>query len=240
MNFHLVSIFPEVFEKYFQVGILGRSAEKGKITINTYDLREYSKNKHKKVDDTSYGGGPGMVILIEPVYYCLEDIKNKIKKAEPEISEKDIKVVLMSAKGKKFNQKTAERYRKIKHLILICGRYEGVDERVVENLIDEEISIGEYVLNGGELPAMVVVDAVSRLIPGVLGNDESLQSESHNNEGDFDYPVYSKPEKFKHWTVPEVLLSGNHKKIENWREKKRKKGVKDISNKFLGGFNKRI
>jgi len=222
MNFHILSIFPEVFERYFQVGVLGRALKEEKIKINLYNLRDYSKNKHLKVDDTSYGGGPGMVLSIEPIYYCLEYIKNKIKEKDLNISNKNIKTVLLSAKGKKFNQKKASEYRKIKHLILICGRYEGVDERVAENLVDEEISIGEYILSGGELPGMILVDAVSRLIPGVLGNENSLKSESYNeNKNQFDFPVYTKPEKFKEWKVPEILLSGNHQKIEEWRNKKR-------------------
>jgi tRNA (guanine37-N1)-methyltransferase len=224
MNFHIITIFPEIFEKYFQVGIMGRAIKEGKIKLHLYNLRDYSKDKHKKVDDAPYGGGPGMVMSVEPIYYCLEDIKNKIKFKEENFSGKNIKTVLLSAKGEQFNQKKAVQYSsEVDHLILICGRYEGVDERVAENLIDEEISIGEYILSGGEIPAMAVIDSVARLIPGVLGNKESLQQESFNlnlDKGKFDFPVYTKPEKFNNWRVPKVLLSGNHGEIEKWRKSK--------------------
>jgi tRNA (guanine37-N1)-methyltransferase len=224
MNFHIITIFPEIFEKYFEVGVMGRAVKEGRIKLKFYNLRDYSKDKHHKVDDTPYGGGPGMVISVEPIYYCLEDIKNKIKSEEENFSEKNIKTVLLSAKGVQFNQKKAVQYSsEVDHLILICGRYEGVDERVAENLIDEEISIGEYILSGGEIPAMAVIDSVARLIPGVLGNKESLQQESFNlnlDKGKFDFPVYTKPEKFNNWRVPKVLLSGNHGEIEKWRKSK--------------------
>lgn len=221
MNFHIITIFPEVFQKYFEVGVLGRAERQGKIKINLYNPRDYSRDKHKKVDDTPYGGGPGMVMSVQPIADCLEDIKKQIKEKDTSLKDEDIKVVLLSAKGKKFNQKKAGEYKKIKHLILICGRYEGVDERVAENLAQEEISIGEYILSGGEIPAMTVIDAVSRLIPGVLGNVESLDSETYNEETT-DFPVYTKPEKFGNWEVPKVLLSGNHQEIEEWRNSKRK------------------
>jgi tRNA (guanine37-N1)-methyltransferase len=222
MNFHIISIFPEVFLEYFQVGVLGRAIKNKKINLNLYNLRDYSKNKHRKVDDISYGGGPGMVMAIQPIFDCLENIKSKIKKDNSKILKDEIRVVLLSAKGQRFNQEKALKYKKIKHLILICGRYEGVDERVADYLADEEISIGEYVLSGGELPALIVVDSVSRLIPGVLGNCESLKSESYNEmDAKSDFPVYTKPEKFKEWEVPKVLLSGNHGEIEKWRRKKR-------------------
>ena len=223
MNFHLISIFPEVFEKYFAVGIMGRAQKEGKIKINSYNLRDYSKDKHHKVDDTPYGGGPGMVMTVQPIFDCLEEIKTKIKKEDPEISDDEIRIILLAAKGEKFSQTKAKDYKKYKHLILICGRYEGVDERVAENLVQEEISVGEYILSGGELPAMTMVDVVSRLIPGVLGNEKSLDSESFNNdEYELDFPVYTKPEKFGNWEVPQVLLSGDHQKIKEWRNKKRK------------------
>jgi tRNA (guanine37-N1)-methyltransferase len=224
MNFHIITIFPEIFKEYFKAGIMGRAVKEGKIKLHLYNLRDYSKDKHKKVDDTPYGGGPGMVMSVEPIYCCLEDIKNKIKSEEEKFSEKNIKTVLLSAKGEQFNQKKAVNYSsKVDHLILICGRYEGVDERVAEKLVDEEISIGEYILSGGEIPAMVVVDSVSRLIPGVLGNQKSLKQESFNSNTSgekFDFPVYTKPENFNNCQVPKVLLSGNHSEIEKWRKKK--------------------
>lgn len=222
MNFHIITIFPEVFEKYFQVGIMGRAQKEEKIKINLYNLRDYSQDKHHKVDDTPYGGGPGMVLMLQPIVDCIADIKERIKKIDSKIKDEEIKVVLLSAKGEKFNQKKANSYKKWKHLVLICGRYEGVDERIAEHLADEEISVGEYILSGGEIPAMAIVDAVSRLIPEVLGNEKSLESESYNND-DYknDFPVYTKPEKFGDWKVPEILLSGNHGEIEKWREEKR-------------------
>ncbi|MCK5080710.1 MAG: tRNA (guanosine(37)-N1)-methyltransferase TrmD [Candidatus Moranbacteria bacterium] len=223
MNFHIVTIFPEVFGKYFQVGIMGRAVEAGKIKIDLYNLRDYSKNKHHKVDDTPYGGGPGMVMTAQPIVDCIKDIKNKILKKDPKASSDKMRVVLLSAKGKKFDQKKAIEYKNFEHLILICGRYEGVDERIAEYVADEEISVGEYVLSGGEIPAMTVVDVTSRLLPEVLGNENSLDSESYNEQGfQADFPVYTKPDKFGGWEVPEVLLSGNHKDIEEWREKRRK------------------
>ncbi len=222
MNFHIITIFPEVFEKYFQVGIMGRAQESEKIKVKVYNLRDYSQNKHHKVDDTPYGGGPGMVMAVQPIVDCIDDIKKRIKEENLQISRDDIKVILLSAKGKKFNQKKAIQYKNFKHLILICGRYEGVDERIAEYVVDEEISTGEYILSGGELSAMTVVDVVSRLIPGVLGNEKSLDSESFDIDGfQADFPVYTKPEKFGEWKVPEVLLSGDHGKIREWREKKR-------------------
>lgn len=224
MNFYIVTIFPEVFEKYFQVGIMGRAQKEEKIKINLYNLRDYSQDKHRKVDDTPYGGGPGMVLMLQPIADCIVDIKEQIKKIDSKIKDEEIKIVLLSAKGEKFNQKKAVQYKNYKHLILICGRYEGVDERVAKYLVDEEISVGEYILSGGEIPAMTIVDTVSRLIPGVLGNEKSLDSESYNDDDSkTDFPVYTKPEKFGDWEVPEVLLSGNHREIEKWRNTKRQK-----------------
>jgi tRNA (guanine37-N1)-methyltransferase len=224
MNFHIITIFPEVFEKYFQVGIMGRAQERGQIKVDLYNLRDYSENKHRKVDDTPYGGGPGMVMMVQPIVDCIADIKEKIKKEDPQTSTDDIRIVLLAAKGEKFDQKKAIQYRNFKHLILICGRYEGVDERIAENVVDEEISIGEYILSGGELPAMTIMDVVSRLIPGVLGNEKSLDAESYDKNGfQADFPVYTKPEKFGDWKVPEVLLNGNHKNIQEWRDEKRLK-----------------
>ena len=167
-TFHLVSIFPEVFPAYFVAGVLGRGQKKGKLDFRFYDLREFAQNKHRKVDDTPFGGGPGMVLKIEPIFEVLKKIKKDLK--DQGVGEKEIRTILFSAKGKKFNQKKAQKMASFRHLIFICGRYEGVDERVAENLADEEISVGDFVLSGGEIPAMLVADAVSRLIPEVLGN----------------------------------------------------------------------
>jgi len=207
MKFHIVTIFPDIFESYFGESIIGRAQKDGLIDIKIHNLRDYTKDKHKKVDDTPYGGGAGMMMQVQPIYDCVKAIKTK-----------KARTILFSAKGKKYAQSDAERLAKCDELILICGRYEGVDERVAEYIADEEISIGDYVLTGGEIPAMALVDSISRLIPGVLGNPESLKEESFNSEK-VEYPQYTKPEDFQGWEVPEVLLSGNHKKIEEWRKK---------------------
>lgn len=207
MKFHIITIFPEIFQSYFGESIIGRAQKDGLVDIKIHNLRDYTKDKHKKVDDTPYGGGAGMVMQVQPIYDCVKAIKSKKSR-----------VILFSAKGKKYTQRDAERLAKYDDLILICGRYEGVDERVAEHIADEEISIGDYVLTGGEIPAMVLVDSVSRLIPGVLGNPESLKEESFNSEK-VEHAQYTKPEEFEGWKVPEVLLSGNHEKIKEWREK---------------------
>lgn len=213
MIFHIITIFPEIFSSYINESIVKRAKESKAIDIKIYNLRDYTENKHKTVDDLPYGGGPGMVLKVEPIFKCVNDIKNKIK------SEK-FKIILFSARGEKYQQQKAQEFLKIEHLIMICGRYEGVDERVAQNIADEEISIGNYVLTGGELPALVVLDSISRLLPGVLGNENSLNSESFTfDEKEFDFPVFTRPEEFNGWKVPDILLSGNHGKIKEWREK---------------------
>lgn len=210
MKFHIITIFPEIFRSYFNESIIKRAQKNNLIDIRIYNLRDWTKDKHKKVDDTPYGGGAGMVMQIQPIYDCVKSLKAKKSR-----------VVLFSAKGKKYTQADAKRLAKYENLILICGRYEGVDERVAKYIADEEISIGDYVLTGGEIPAMVLVDSITRLIPGVLGNPESLKEESFNTE-ETEYSQYTKPEDFNGWKVPKVLLSGNHQKIEEWRKKNRK------------------
>ena len=210
MKFDILTIFPEIFNSYFNESILKRAQNKKLIKIKIHNLRDYAKDKHKTVDDTPYGGGAGMVMKVEPIFRCLKKIRKN----------KKTRIVLFSAKGKKYTQKNVKRLAKYDNLILICGRYEGVDERVARNLADEEISIGDYILTGGEIPAMTVVDSVSRLISGVLGNNESAKDESHSSEGYLEYPQYTKPENFQGWKVPKVLLSGNHQKIKEWRNKK--------------------
>lgn len=202
MIFDIITIFPDIFDSYFNESIIKRAQNKKLVKINIHNLRDYTSDKHKTVDDSPYGGGPGMVMKIEPIFKAVKRIKGK-KKA---------KVILFSAKGNKFDQKMAKRFSKLDKLVLICGRYEGVDERVAKYIADEEVSIGDYVLTGGEIPAMIVVDAVSRLIPGVLGKEESLEEKKGS------YPVYTRPEDFNKWRVPKVLLSGDHKKIKIWRK----------------------
>lgn len=218
MRFDIITIFPKMFDSYFNESIIRRAQTAGLVEFAVHDLRDYAENKHKTVDDTPYGGGAGMVMKVEPIYKAVEDIKSKLP-------EKKTRTVLFSAKGKTFTQKDAQRLADYDNLILICGRYEGVDERVARHVADEEISIGSFVLTGGEIPAMAVADSVTRLLPGVLGNPKSLEEESFGNwklesgNSNLEYPQYTKPEEFQGWKVPEVLRSGDHKMIEEWRKK---------------------
>lgn len=219
MRFEIITIFPEIFGSYFSESILKRAQKAGLIGISVHNLRDFTADKHKTVDDTPYGGGAGMVMKVEPIHRAIKFIKS----AKPVKSKAaKTRIILFSAKGKKYTQKDARRLAKYNNLILICGRYEGVDERVAKHIADEEISIGDYILTGGEIPTMILVDSISRLIPGVLGNKKSLQEESfsQNIQNTYlEYPQYTKPEVYKKWKVPKVLLSGNHKEIENWRKK---------------------
>ncbi len=224
MQFDIITIFPKIFDSYFKEGIIGRALKNGKINVTVHDLRDFAHDKHKTVDDTTYGGGAGMVLKIEPIFEMLKSLK-VIKKDGSRFkrSKKDTKIILMSAKGKIFDQKISMDMSKLKRIVIICGRYEGVDERVSEYLADEEISIGEYILTGGEIPAMAIVDSISRLIPGVVGNKESIRDESFSREGYREYPHYTRPEVFspdkkKKWTVPNTLLGGDHGKIKKWRD----------------------
>lgn len=211
MHFDILSIFPESFESYLQSSILKRAQEAGIISVKTYDVRAFSMDKHHKVDDTPYGGGAGMVMGVEPFDRALQSIA-----ALPETL--DTRIILLSAKGRPFDQAAARRLAQYQRIVLLCGRYEGVDERVAEHLVDEELSIGPFVLTGGELPALVIVDAVSRLLPGVLGNEESARGESFSVGDSVEFPQYTKPETYRGWTVPPVLLSGHHAEIEQWRQ----------------------
>lgn len=222
MNFHIITIFPNIFDSYINESIIKIAQEKKSVNIKVYNLRDWTSDKHKTVDDTPYGGGAGMLMKIEPLYKA---IKHVTRNMEP----KTRRVILLSAKGKTWNQQSAKSYsKKYKDIVLICGRYEGVDERI-QNLINEEVSIGDFVLTGGEIGALVLLDSITRLLPGVLGNAESPVSESHSKKGILEYPQYTRPEVFeiegKNYSVPDVLLSGNHKKIADWREKNKKKKV---------------
>jgi len=217
MRFDIITIFPKILDSYFNESILKRAADSRLIKVQTHDLRDFSSDKkHRKVDDRPFGGGPGMVMQIEPIYKAVEFINKKV--ASRQGSKNKSRIILFSTRGKKFSNLDAKRLAKYDQLVLICGRYEGVDERVAQYVADEEISIGDFVLSGGELPAAVVVDAVSRQIPGVLGKYESLEEVKGS------YPVYTRPEIFvpkkgaKKMSVPKVLLSGSHKKIEEWRQ----------------------
>ena len=242
MRFDIVTIFPEIFsskggDSYFDIGILARAQKNKLIEINVHNLRDYAQDKHKTVDDTPYGGGVGMVFKVEPIYKVLAKIigksklkcfkKRRIKNQKSRIKnnfKNKTKIILLSAKGKKFDQAMAMRFSKLDRIVLICGRYEGVDERVVKYLADEEISVGDYILTGGEIPAMTIIDSVSRLIEGVVGNKESIREESFSRKDYLEYPHYTKPKLFSpdkktNWKVPEVLLSGNHHKINDWKKK---------------------
>ena len=209
MKIDIITLVPEMFKGPFSESIVKKAQEKGLLKIKIHNLRKWTKDKHKTVDDHSFGGGVGMVLMIEPIYKAIKELKKK-----------ESKVILLTPQGKVFKQKKAEKLSKEKHLIFICGHYEGVDERIREKLVDEEISIGDYVLTGGELPAMVVIDSITRLIPGVLSKKEASQIESFSFKGLLEYPQYTRPSNFKGWKVPEILLSGNHKKINKWRDQK--------------------
>lgn len=223
MRFDIISLFPDSLVPYFDASILKRAQEKRLITIVTHQLRDFAHDKHKTVDDTPYGGGAGMVLKVEPIAEALETVSHQqiIIHEGQTVDSKDVKTrkIIFSAKGKIITQEDIKRLATYDRLIMICGRYEGVDERVAEHLVDEELSIGAYVLTGGEIPALVVVDAVARLVPGVLGNSESAKVESHTVLGTLEYPQYTKPEEWQGMRVPDVLLSGHHGEIEKWREK---------------------
>jgi tRNA (guanine37-N1)-methyltransferase len=211
MRIDIITIFPGMFEPVLNESIIKRARLKGKVDIHIHNLRDFSEDKHKKVDDYPFGGGSGMVLCPGPIFKAVEFLK-----ARPGTRSPRPKVILMCPQGKKLDQKMAKKLSKQKHLVLICGHYEGIDERVRKNLADEEISIGDYVLTGGELASMVLVDCVVRLIPGVLGDKNSLKFESF--EGNLlEYPQYTRPAKYRKFSVPKVLLSGNHKEIEKWR-----------------------
>ena len=210
MRIDVLTLFPGMFRDFLGESIIKRAQEKKKVDIRIHNIRDYSTDKHKKADDKPFGGGPGMVLTIEPIYNALARIVGKGARKNK------TKVILLSPQGEKFEQNTAKRLAKLGRLVIICGHYEGVDERVREHLADGEISIGDYVLTCGELPAMVVIDAVARLVPGVLGDKNSTVSESF--EGNLlEYPQYTRPASFRRLNVPEILLSGDHKKIEAWR-----------------------
>jgi len=236
MRFDLITIFPEFFTGPLEHGIVRRAREAGLIDVRVQDLREFTKDRHRTVDDRPFGGGEGMVLKPEPLFEAVESllghgVGDASGKREPEAG---TAVVLMSAAGNLFKQETARRYATLARIVLICGRYEGVDERVAEHLATEEVSIGDFVLSGGELPAMLVIDAVTRLLPGALGNEASKENESFSGvavssgaqssersargeAGVLDYPHYTRPAEYRGWGVPEVLIGGNHAEVAKWR-----------------------
>ena len=217
MKIYVLTLFPEMFQGPFQYSIIDRAVQNQIVDIEIHDIRDYSEDKHRKVDDYPFGGGGGMILKPEPIFSAIESIKNKIGKQHGEEAVADTKVVLMSPQGDVFDQRKAIILSGCSSLIFLCGHYDGIDERVIDQLVDLEISIGDYVLSGGELPAMAVIDSIVRLLPGVLGNRKSIEDDSHYIEGFIQFPQYTRPSSFRDLDVPNVLLSGNHKEIEEWR-----------------------
>jgi tRNA (guanine37-N1)-methyltransferase len=237
MRFDLVTIFPEFFAGPLQHGIVRRAQETGLISVNVQDLREFTKDRHRTVDDRPFGGGEGMVLKPEPLFQAVEKLlghsvgdAGSSGPSGASLADPGTAIVLMSAAGKLFRQETARRYAKLSRVIFICGRYEGVDERVAEHLATEEVSVGDFVLSGGELPAVMILDAVTRLLPGALGNEDSSVNESFSEmsvaeagpaadgvKALLDFPHYTRPAEFRGWSVPEVLIGGNHAEVAKWR-----------------------
>lgn len=207
MIFSVVSIFPGMLESFLKYGLVAKAIEKNLITVDLYDLRHFTTNKHLKVDDRPFGGGAGMVMMPQPLFDSIHSIRQK----------KTGKVILFSAYANPLNQEKAKELAKEDHLILVCGRYEGIDQRFIDECVDEEISIGEYVLMGGEIPAMVLIESVSRMLDGVIGNPESVETDSYYHDESYAFPQYTQPRDYNGLKVPEVLLSGNHKAIQEWR-----------------------
>lgn len=211
MRFHIMTLFPEIFNSYMNESIMKRAVEKGIIEVCIYNIRDFSTNKHKKVDDYPFGGGAGMVMTAQPIYDTYKHIIDTYNINNP-------RVVYLTPKGNTHNQGIATDMSKLDNVILLCGHYEGIDQRIIDLIVTDEISIGDYVLTGGELPALILIDSISRLIPGVLGQVESFEDESFSNDL-LEYPHYTRPREFMGIEVPDILLSGNHKKIDEWRNK---------------------
>ena len=219
LRFDIITIFPDIFKSYLNESLIARAQKKKLIKINLHNLRKFTKDRHKTIDDRPFGGGLGMVLKVEPIYKAVKALKIRNSKFEIRNS----KVILFTPRGKKFDQKSAYKLSKLDQIIFICGRYEGVDERVAQKIADMEISIGDYDLMGGELPAMVAIETISRLIPGVLGKPQLLKERITKSGGFLEYAQYTRPEVFepqkgKKWRVPKLLLSGDHKKIEEWKK----------------------
>ena len=213
MRIDILTLFPEMFQSPFSVGIFKRAIDQKLVSVNTHNIRDYTHDTHHTVDDYAYGGGAGMILKPEPIFEAVESIKSDIYSKE---GTDTLPVILLTPQGRLFTQEVARELSRYRHIILICGRYEGVDERVRQHLVTDEISIGDYVLSGGELAAMVVVDAVVRLLPGVLGSEASPLDDSHTT-GLLEYPQYTRPAAYRGWSVSQVLLSGNHAQIAKWR-----------------------
>lgn len=229
MKFHIVTIFPGFFSGPFEYGVVGKARDANKLEICVHDLRNWTYDRHRTVDDRPFGGGEGMLLKPQPLFEAVGAIFPERWAAR--------KVALLSAQGRRFTQETARQYAQLDELLLICGRYEGVDERVAEHLADDEISVGDFVLSGGELAAAIVVDCVARLLPGVLGNEQSSRNESFGEEyeGLLDCPQYTRPADFRGWKVPEVLLGGNHEEIRRWRRMTSREKTERLRPDLIGG-----
>jgi tRNA (guanine37-N1)-methyltransferase len=235
MNIHILTLFPEMFQGPFQESIVGRAMERGLVSIQVYNIRDYAHDKHRMADDYPFGGGGGMVLKPEPLFLGVEDVKSHIAdESDPQRAE-DTQVVLLSPQGETLTQEIVKEMTSHHDIIFICGHYEGVDERVREHLIDREISIGDYVLSGGEIPAMVVVDSLVRLIPGVVGDTESLEDDSHSS-GLIQFPQYTRPSEYRNWPVPPVLLSGNHQEVHLWRRRQSLRRTQNQRPDLLAGI----
>lgn len=233
MKYYVMTLFPEMFPGILDASILGRAGEKGIIGWKTFNIRDYTLDKHKRVDDYPYGGGAGMLMQAEPVCRCYEAVRE-------ELAHKPARVIFMTPQGRVFDQHMAQEFAAEEELVFLCGHYEGIDERVLEEIVTDPVSVGDYVLTGGELPAMIVMDAVSRLVPGVLNNEESSRNESFS-EGLLEHPQYTRPEEILGKKVPEVLLSGHHANIEKWRREqsieRTKKFRPDLYEKWQRNFS---
>jgi tRNA (guanine37-N1)-methyltransferase len=229
MRFHVLTIFPEFFSGPFDHGVVAKAREPGRLEIHVHDLRDWTYDRHRTVDDRPFGGGEGMLLKAQPLFEAVESIL-PVRTAHQ-------RVILLSAQGKRFEQAQARELSGLDEILLLCGRYEGVDERVAQHLVDDEVSIGDFVLSGGELAAAVVVDAVARLLPGVLGNEASSRNESfgEENEGFLDCPQYTRPAEFRGWKVPDVLLGGNHEEIKRWRRAASREKTERLRPDLIGG-----
>jgi tRNA (guanine37-N1)-methyltransferase len=209
---NILTLFPQFFDSPLRTSILQKAQKKKLVNFNVINIRDFADDKHQITDEAPYGGGPGMIMKVEPIHKALQSIN-------AQKGQQNKKILLTSAKGQKFSQSKAQSLSNLKELTIICGHYQDIDQRIVDHLVDEEISIGDYVMTGGEPAAIVISDAVTRLIPGVLGNENSLNQETHSSVNYKSYPHYTRPENYNNWSVPKVLLSGDHQKIEDWRKK---------------------
>jgi tRNA (guanine37-N1)-methyltransferase len=223
IRFDVLTLFPGIFESYIRQSLLDDAIRAGLVQVQTWNIRDWTEDKHQKVDDRPFGGGPGMVMMAQPVVDCVEAVQEKASPAG--------KLVMLTPTGERLTQRTVERLADEPRLLLLCGRYEGFDDRIRQVLQPWEISVGDFVCNGGEVPAMVVIDAVIRLIPGVLGDEESAADESHSEPGRLEYPQYTRPREFRGLEVPEILLSGNHAAIAKWRQEQSEKRSKEQKDK---------